>query len=225
MNKLFAFGCSFTQYNSKCTYNGTLCTGKKEDEVNQNPGQVICWPEHLAQLLDYESHNYGRDGGANDHIIENIIKTLPKITKGLEHNNHDLVVVGLTECTRQNIQGKTIRTFEANVKKMVHDYYVDVITIQSILDSVGVDYRIFSSLNPFLELFSTYKDFIKNFIDSPLHEHINNDKMIGFPFFKEIGGYTFSQFINEKDNTYKDSTNHPTEKAHKEWAEWLYKRI
>jgi len=212
MNKLFAFGCSFTYHNFD----------KKERVDSDN---VTCWPEHLSKLLDYEVHNYGRDGGSNTHIIHSIIKNIPKISKGLEHNNNDLVIVGLTECTRKSIQGKTIRTFEGDVHKMVHDYYVDIITIQSILENLGVDYRIFSSLNPFLKLFSTYKDFIKSFIDSPLHEHINNDKMIGFPFFKEIGGYNLFEFINEKDETYRDNTNHPTNKAHKEWAEWLKKRI
>lgn len=72
MNKLFAFGCSYT-YGLGST----------------NP-LLYSWPKVLSQKFDIDYENHGINGASNDHILRTVLETLNKFTK------EDLIIIMMT---------------------------------------------------------------------------------------------------------------------------------
>ena len=79
MSKLWTFGCSFT-------------------DTNAFPSvRSYSWPVLLSEQLNFELHDYGRSGGANQGITWKLIDQLPNIEK------NDIVIVGLTHPERLSV--------------------------------------------------------------------------------------------------------------------------
>lgn len=88
-SKLWTFGDSFTA-GAPLTYNKELA---KEYGVSSE----TIWPALLANKLNLELHNYGKDSKGNDYIINCLCKNLYKIDKG------DFVVIGLSSPFRLDV--------------------------------------------------------------------------------------------------------------------------
>lgn len=79
MSKLWTFGCSFT-------------------DTDAFPSvKDYSWPVLLSKQLDYELHDFGKSGGANQGITWKLIDQLPNIEK------NDIVIVGLTHPERVSV--------------------------------------------------------------------------------------------------------------------------
>jgi len=78
----------------------------------------------------------------------------------------------------------------------------------------------FSALAPSPNDERYYQDYFLKTIQ----DNIDYEKIIGWPFFKRLGGYSMWHYIQEDKSRMTDDF-HPTETAHKEWAEYLYNEI
>lgn len=79
MNKLWTFGCSFTDKNAFPSI------------------KYYTWPVLLSKQLEYELYDFGRSGGANQGITWKLIDQLPNIEE------NDIVIVGLTHPERVSV--------------------------------------------------------------------------------------------------------------------------
>ena len=61
-----------------------------------------CWPEYLGEILETPVVNHGQDGTSNEHIIQKIIDDYDLLSSSKD----GLVVIGMTEITRNLLNGK-----------------------------------------------------------------------------------------------------------------------
>lgn len=101
MNKLFTFGCSYTEdfenvFKSKELNVQSKFVPAQINYVNEFlDGEIPkSWPKLLADLLDYESINYAKGGDSNYGIFEEICINANKFKKD------DIVIVGWTHVMR-----------------------------------------------------------------------------------------------------------------------------
>tara|TARA_E500000178_G_scaffold324277_1_gene350590 strand:+ start:714 stop:1331 length:618 start_codon:yes stop_codon:yes gene_type:complete len=201
-SNIIAFGCCETNYD----------------------GKQKCWPEYLGDMLNAKVMNYAKNTVSNSHTVEFISKNYKEL---LRLKKNSLVIVSLIELNRLNVGKKSIRMYDSP-NRMVDTYYSHIISIMSILDKIGIDYRIFSGFVPFSKkVFSSdeYARVMMYFAESSNYDVINNEKVIGLPFFTEINGINFEDWAFEKDESFRGVKDHPSEKAHIEWAKWLKEKI
>jgi|TARA_Y100000817_G_scaffold309159_1_gene297888 hypothetical protein len=199
-SRLYAFGCSFTNYNNK----------------------QLCWPEYLGKKLDLEVVNFGWSGYSNNSIFMETVETmLGKTVDGIPRiDTHGLVVIGLTDMARQKLFQADITGQDPNPIRHMNRYFVDIMLMQSFLEKHNINYRMFSTLAPS----PREEKYYKNFFLKTIQDKIDYEKIIGWPFFKELGGYSMWHFLQE-DKSRMTKDFHPTEKAHEDWAEYLYNEI
>ena len=68
-------------------------------------------------------------------------------------------------------------------------------------------------------------EFIKHVMNHPRFDTVDNGTLIGFPFMKEVGGFSLQSWNKKNDKSYHTSDAHPTSKAHKEFAKILGNEI
>ena len=83
MNKLFVFGCSFTQ-GSGCLPGEPYVIRYKKSEDD------LIWPEIIAKKMNLELINFGQNGRANGRILDIIIQNFDLIQEG------DIVIIQKT---------------------------------------------------------------------------------------------------------------------------------
>ena len=66
----------------------------------------------------------------NEHIIQKIIDDYDLLSSSKD----GLVVIGMTEITRNLLNGKMIRDYDPRTKRMVYRFYTQIITMQSVLE-------------------------------------------------------------------------------------------
>ena len=202
-SKLYAFGCSFT---------------KEVDTTTQVPLKKLFWPEYLGKKLNVEVENNGKSGYSNHSIF---LKATKIILADEDKIDNALVIIGLTDMTRQLLFQADIFGRHPNPIEHMNRYFSDILMMQSFLEKHNVDYRMFSALAP-----TPGEDeyFYQNYFLKTIQSNIDYEKIIGWPFFKRLGGYSFWHYIQEDKSRMTDDF-HPTETAHKEWAEYLYNEI
>lgn len=193
-SKLVVFGCSFTKYRDTNT-----------------------WSHFLSQKMGVECDNYGRRGCSNHFILNEIVNRLPQY-----ESENPLVIVQITQALRMSVFSDTILTFDDRPDKLSEAFLSQIYSIQSVLESFGVDWEMFAGTEPYPRTINN-KDIIKHFIRSDIQERLYRENMIGFPFFKEIGGKTLFTWNEKNDSDYFYSKDdiHPSDKAHEEWANFL----
>ena len=138
-SRLYAFGCSFTNYNNK----------------------QLCWPEYLGKKLDLEVVNFGWSGYSNNSIFMETVETmLGKTVDGIPRiDTHGLVVIGLTDMARQKLFQADITGQDPNPIRHMNRYFVDIMLMQSFLEKHNINYRMFSTLAPSPREEKYYKNF------------------------------------------------------------------
>ena len=232
-SRLFTYGCSFTHYEYETDVAVSSLSQTIFDEDTEIPRlgelrnitnyvRVIqkCWPEYLGEILETPVVNHGQDGTSNEHIIQKIIDDYDLLSSSKD----GLVVIGMTEITRNLLNGKMIRDYDPRTKRMVYRFYTQIITMQSVLEKIGIPYKIFAALNPLPNIFDDM-EFIKHVMNHPRFDTVDNGTLIGFPFMKEVGGFSLQSWNKKNDKSYHTSDAHPTSKAHKEFAKILGNNI
>ena len=194
-SKLCAFGCSFTRI-----------TGKEQRPY---------WPEYLGKKLNLAVENYGKSSYSNNSIFMKTTKTILE-----KKTDNALVIIALTDMARQRLFHADIVGRHPNPIKHMNRYFSDILMMQSFLEKHNVDYRMFSALAPSPNDERYYQDYFLKTIQ----DNIDYEKIIGWPFFKRLGGYSMWHYIQEDKSRMTDDF-HPTETTHKEWAEYLYNEI
>lgn len=201
MNKLYAFGCSYTY-------------GDETDMYYRDPlkPSADAWPQLLADKMELDCINLGVSGASNDLIFKN---TLEKIN---EIENNDLVIVMMTFPDRKLINGvkddKPVNAMPSEIDYT--DYYINYhseelgllnfiqnfLSLQELLKNHRY-YITFVTYEPFLYC-KKYK-WTKNLIIKTNHII----KPLRFGFYSLIG----------------DKKMHPDSHGHKIISDTIYKDI
>ena len=224
--KLIAIGDSFTEH-------------YKED--SRSPGvdfNFSRWPMHLANKLDMDCVNLGRSGMGNEYISAKLIDTV------LAEKKEDIGLVvlmwsGWPRVDFQDIKGEWIG--RANWILQNPDKYFDFFGVDN------YEYHMtMKALRHFLIAQMLLKDIpylmiqgvwaavdwshpqmAKTFINSKIFYEIDEDKFIGWPIMRDIGGYNLNNMLNKLDPErtdlrISDEDSHPNAEGHKIMAQEIY---
>ena len=201
------------------------------------------WPEILANKLNMDCINVGKGGTGNEFIYNQIIDKLCATRR-----------IGLAICLWSHVDRWDLWkwTFVVNPKypgnilhwkeQERHKKFLDAIYEHEDLANGG--YNLLKSIRwyhafqnhcelqniPYLQMqaFESGPDGTrKELFDSPQFDFIDDNKFIGWPMYREIGGRTMSDKLDEVDpeqvklRVSKEDL-HPNDKGHEYMAEVLY---
>ena len=210
----------FSKSSKKLISSGCSWTYQRKNKTN--------WPEHLAAKLEMEHINVGKAGSGNEGIYQRMVDVLSS-TK-----NIGLAVCLWSNSNRWDFYNKSFspRVFPEELKKYADSKY----NLEKSLRWFNA-FQNFCECNdiPFIQAQGIYpinssfweddKDRIsqiKCMIDYPIYNYIKRNTFLGWPIFKEIGGFTMSDKLN-KSLRVSEIDTHPNEKGHKYLAEIFYK--
>ena len=214
--------------------------GSREQEKDPYP----YWPEILANKLNMKCINVGRGGKGNEFIYNHMIDTLC-VTKQ----------VGLAVCVWSQVDRWDFHkwTFKVNPKNFhplkgfnttiaqLHQKVMDAIFehggladgAHNLMKSVRW-YHAFQNhcelhSIPYLQMqaFHPTESIMKEFLDCPQVDLINDDKFIGWPMYRELGGGTMWDELDKVDPNrvnlrVSKEDLHPNAEGHEYMAEILY---
>ena len=226
--KLFTIGCSFTEGQ-----------GLKRQAIE-------CYSNELSDILKLEHYNFGAAGMSNDYIFRKIFELLNSntITK------NDIILIQWTHFLRKEIPfvNKNKKWFHT-IPNSLHVYADKVIHNKDNITSVQNEYvyedtdierKLIESKNN-----KNLEDYSLKFLDENYQlnttinyinalytylEHFDYKHLHFFGWDKCIIKSVFDNkpnFIKESFGGYTNTTNnhHPNAKGHKNWAEFLNKKI
>ncbi len=199
------------------------------------------WHELLAEMLDMELVSLGQSGAGQEYIFNSIVEYITKIN---DKNRIGLVIAAWSRSPRRDYQVDSHWTND-RWDKCGDAYYM-----------VNKSLRYFYQFQIFCERFELpykqihmldstrikdwerpgdlyYQPISRKKIDltigtSPLFNKINEDKFIGWPLIKEIGGYALDQkVIYDKKEKYRISEIdfHPNKKGNETLASYIYANL
>ena len=234
-NKIMVSGCSWTQ----------------ESQLDHKRDFRPQWPKLLSEKLNKEYNNYGRSGAGNQHIYNQVVDN---------YDGEDLICVLWSGWDRLDFP-KGHSNDVHSMSETNHDpkevwdalYKVNFINpianIKKGLKFIHA-FQNFCEINNIKyihalafegeQLFTAERSRILNkFINDRIHDYIDKDHFIGWPCFKELNGYTMSNYLNKlavnirKDMGVGKSMSifrisakdyHPNKKGHTIIADLFYDR-
>jgi len=172
MNKLFAFGCSFT------AGNGCLVGEEYTEKYKSNEYDLI-WPEIISNQIGYELINYGMGGYSNDKIFDTILNVYDKI------NENDYVIIEMSFHHRYDIpnsKDESLLTIAPNPSNLLVNEYskneIEHITyVSTLMQSNLFKKRNINRFNFLQKLLLNTKK-VKNCLIWDVEENINNFEKI-----------------------------------------------
>ena len=200
------------------------------------------WPEILANKLNMKYINVGKGGKGNEFIYNHMIDTLC-VTKQ----------VGFAVCLWSQVDRWDFYqwTFRVNPKSRFtmrgwyhaerHQKVIDAIFehdgladgTHNLMKSVRWYYAFQNHCElhsiPYLQMqaFHPTEDLVKEFLDCPQLDLINDNKFIGWPMYRELGGRTMWDELDKVDPNrvnlrVSKEDCHPNAEGHEYMAEILY---
>ena len=176
------------------------------------------WPEILADKLNMECVNVGKGGRGNEFIHDSIIDKLCK------SKNIGLAICMWSGFDRLDFFDRTIRVYPNFRSSEFHQLYKSIRYIHAFQNHCELN-KI-----PFLQtqgVFPTMGIPSKQFLDSAQFDLIDGKKFIGWPIYREFGGKTMSDNLDEVDpeqtrlRVSKEDL-HPNDKGHEYIAGVIY---
>lgn len=175
-----------------------------------------CWPELLASHYKANLKNLSNLGRGTDYIVNNITDALA------ENQNYDLVIAALPPWHRFEHIHKSPLYPLSDIKLHVDDYLRRLLYLICVCKEFKVSLVSFQMLSPYeFKFYNGSIDDIKNnftkcFLQNNLIYEIPTKNIIGWPFFHNLGGFTFDdKFLsNIIDNPLADRLGYI----------WKYKR-
>ena len=226
--------------------------GTHRDKPNSYP----YWPEILADKLNMDYINFGRGGKGNEFIYNNMLDALcvtKTIRGGLaiclwsKFDRWDLCKWTFRSPGINDPQAHypyiVEQQFRTEVELLRREKFVNAIYENK--DLVSETYSLLKSIRwfhafqnhcelqniPYLQMqgFRPTHTIKKEFFDCPQFDFINDDKFIGWPIYKELGGKSMWQVLDEVDpkrvelRVSKEDL-HPNDKGHERIAEVMYEK-
>jgi len=219
MKKLIVSGCSWCDTKFESVFHPELdCSWPK-------------WPEMLAEKLGMECINLGKGGSGSEYIYNSLLETVPHTS------NIGLVIAAWSKSERRDWQkqNKTWNnerfdikgTNEYWIQRQIRYYY----SFQILCEYIKVPYKQVQMLSP-----TQYGDgsgignrrALVSFETSVIIDLINEDNFIGWPIFKEIGGFNVqNKIVHKPDRRFEISNEdaHPNKKGQELIADFMYENI
>ena len=232
-NKILISGDSWT------TVDGVYI---QETQLNAWP----IWPELIAKKLNMTVKNYGHGGRGNEFIYNQVIDN---------YDGEELIIVLWSHYDRREFSNYTFLDFtDSNTFFNSFNKTSDVpgATLSAVSKTQFSDEQY--NFNKSIRWFHAFQNFceankikyiqaqafyptdniekwdgLRNFVDSRLLYYINEDHFLGWPIFREIGGFTMEDKLDEVDSDQSKlrvdfpKDPHPNEEGHKYMAELIYK--
>lgn len=219
------------------------------------PDSYPYWPEILANKLGMDYINVGRGGKGNEFIYNQMVDTLCSTkTKrvGLaiclwsKFDRWDLYKWTFSINPKYRLQyrywsGRYTSKFWP--EKTRHEKFINAIYEHGDLSDGGENLlrsiRKYHSFQNYCELhnipylqgqaFRPSEDILKEFFDCPQFDVINDNKFVGWPIYKELGGKSMWEVLDEVDPKQVKlrvsvDDKHPNDKGHERIAELMYER-
>ena len=211
---------------------------------NVRPAYTL-WPKYLADMLGMDVINVGLAGRGNEFIYNHIIDKLSSV------KNVGLTIVMWSGQNRWDFVGNRPFniTWHEKLNQSQREWWVRPV-FDAVQDAnlVSTEYNVLKSLR-WYNAFQNYcvnenisymqcsgfneidraerNDISSTIIDHPIFYKINENTFYGWPIFKEIGGFTLDNILDDIDPEGKkfrvsDEDNHPNTEGHKLIAELLY---
>jgi hypothetical protein len=210
-------------------------------------GKGPCWPDFLTEKLNMNLINVAQGGAGNEYIYSSILDTLV-VNKNIkfvivmwsEFQRTDFERLYDSRTKRKwttlhypryfgNEWGNVVTDIllehgigypSTITKKSLRFFY----TFQEMMKSMKIPFLQVSGCCPLSDHGEEYRQLhaIKEIIDSPYLNKIEEKTFIGWPLFKEIGGYCMEDILDKSSNNRMIGDDHPNEKGHKEMSEFLY---
>ena len=235
--KLLAIGCSYT------------------DNVWTKTHKFPVWPELLAEKLNMECVNLGACGAGNDYILakmldkvneqdwdlvvimwtefqrldfesENVWLSLHPHRHGICHDKFSMNLSGrVTLLKYANIYSMTqkiMRMFYMTEKLLKDIPYIMVQGPRSVSTPVGMGFKYSDGYWQIVE-----EECTESVLKSPYIDKIDENKFLGFPIMRKIGGWNMDDALDLKDPErttcrISQEDTHPNGKGHDYIAEILY---
>lgn len=218
MKKLIVSGCSWCDTKFESVFHPELdCSWPK-------------WPEMLAERLGMECINLGKGGSGSEYIYNSLLETVPHTS------NIGLVIAAWSKSERRDWQKKNKTwnserfdikgTNEYWIQRQIRYYY----SFQILCEYLQLPYKQVQMLSP-----TQYGDggvgdrkALVSFETSVIIDLINEDNFIGWPIFKELGGFNIqNKIISKKDRRFEISNedSHPNKKGQELIVDFMYENI
>jgi len=217
---------------------------------------IPVWPELFAKQIDMQCINLGKRGLGNDYILNSIVdKVATEKNIGLvvvmwsEFGRIDFeleedadIYDGLPWIAVSNSSGHVyppnVRDILSStdlkgtiiyrkplgiiqlMKKSLRTFYI----FQELMESLKLPY--IQIVGPRCLPFSYHKDATKVLINSPYLNKINEKNFLGWPIFKEIGGWCIDDYLDGLSDDFRisEKDHHPNSYGHEEIVKLLNNR-
>jgi|TARA_B100000929_G_scaffold188831_1_gene149578 hypothetical protein len=205
------------------------------------------WPELLAEKLDMQIINLGRSGQGNEYILSSIQDTIESIE---DKNQIGLIIAGWSQAFRIDYQESNHwRAAKLNIIHLFH--HGDIFgcvrkslrlykNFEYICEYYNIPYLQFQMIPLYIYWLRGKIDGLAVYVGNPkiderkiqkiLMEYddiINQDKFMGWPITRELGGYNLSEKIisfspSEGPYIISKKCNHPNAEGQEKIAEYIY---
>jgi len=238
--KLLTIGCSYT------------------DKWYANKYGFPVWPDLLAEKLDMDCHNYGKCGSGNQYIFDKMYDLIAKedfdlvVFMWTEFQRLDFQWHGQTgwlhlhphrantvEKFAMNISGKRTLLRYANIHSMTQNSLRLFHLVQTLLKDIP--YIMVQGTRcvctPLGFGFNHPEDYwkvverqcVESMLKSPYIDKIDEDKFLGFPLLRSMGGWSMDDVMDKLDPDRKiyrlggpTEDTHPNAEGHKYMAGVIY---
>jgi hypothetical protein len=188
------------------------------------------WPELLAEKLDMDFVNLGKEGGSNQYIHDITIDTIYEskniglVVSAWSGFDRTIVIEGSDpfldipqpECpfgdydimnTKINLKDSGNATQSRKYPRyMIEKGIRNMLSLASFCRDKNLPYLKLSIIINFIQIFSN--EITKLMLQYKPFMDLDRPNIIGWPFFKHIGGFHIYQIINQFDNGHPDQTGH-----------------
>ncbi len=216
--------------------------GKKNPSKYVNP-EFPLWPEVLANKLGMKYLNVGRGGSGNEFIYNRMIDAL------IEEDNIGFAVCSWSHFDRVDFAKHTIKLnpendtpFRSSLPEHLRIKRQEVLNVMYKHDMVDGMWNFEKSLRwmlafqnhceslniPYIQAQSFYPTYQNNYprslLEHPIYDYIKEKHFIGWPLYKEMGGFTLSDKISNKLRVNYPVDMHPNQEGHELIADMFYNR-
>ena len=176
------------------------------------------WPSVLAKKLDMKCLNVALGGKGNESIHNNMMDILCNTSK----RKIGLVICLWSEFVRWDFFGQAFRLYPNNYHKQPDLIQKSVRYIHSFQNHCELYKLPYLQAQAFHPTGNRDRDDAKFLLDTPQFDHINS-KFLGWPIFKELGGFSGDHWLTDEHRISKEDM-HPNNEGHEFIADFFYRK-